>query len=462
MTTHKYIDSTRIFIEIIRTDADWGWNKDLYLNIIVNETSELYYVGKSLTSTKQIVIETNQTIKLLPTDYNQKIPKKIFQTWKTNYMDTEMLNTIKIIKNLNPEYEYKLFTDNDCIEYLKNNFDNTVVSTFNNLVPGAFKADLFRYCVLYKEGGIYIDCKMIPLKPFRQIIKPEDTCVLVFNTFEKNSTSIYNAFMCSEPNNKLFLECVKQIVDNCTNLYYPLDPFAITGPTLLYKIYKKMNCKYRLLSHPNIGLPHTDHNNGIFNELNQVVVYKTYKNYYKNANGGDYIKKYQLGNCYANILDLLTVYSPSELKKIKNNDFVIAKTKPFDNFLFINQSNEFTIDTTNIKGTDGLLLITCDNIWLKLAEIDLTKFSQIYIKAKTFFNEPHVCIQNKIDMFKKLNETHKLIHADGDNNYETIDINNFKLPILLSLTYVRSDLDNFKINNQQIPSDSTTCEFYQV
>ena len=452
LVTHKYIDPTYILIEIIRTDADWGWYKDLYLDICIGTKNYFYYVGKSLTNSKQIIIETHDSLELL-LDYKQNIPKKIFQTWKSTNMDLEMLNTTKIIQNLNPEYKYKLFTDNDCIEYLKTNFDNRVVTAYNNLIPGAFKADLFRYCILYMEGGIYIDCKMVPAKPFRQIIKSEDTCVLVANTFEVGSTSIYTAFMCSEPNNKLFLECVNQIVDNCNNLYYPLDPFAVTGPTLLYKIYKRLNYNYRLLTHPNIGLAHTNHNNGIFNESNELVIYKTYKNYYKNTDGGIYINMFKQGNCYTRILDLLTVYSPNELKKFKNNDFVLVQSNPFDNVLFINKSNEYSVDTTNISCSNGLLLITCDNIWTMLAEIDLTKFAQIYIKAKTFFNEQHACIQNKIDMFKKLNSTHKLIHAHGDNNYGTIKINSNQIPIVISLTYLRSDMDDFELNKQSLPCD---------
>jgi hypothetical protein len=162
---------------------------------------------------------------------------------------------------------------------------------------------------------------------------------------------------------------------------------------------------------------------------------------------------FQLGNCYANILDLLTVYSPNKIKKIKNNDFVLAQTSQFDDVLFINPSNEYTIDTSIIKCSNGLLLIICDNIWTKIAEIDLTKFSQIYIKARTFFNESHVCIQNKIDIFKKINLTHKLIHAHGDNNFDTIEINNYQIPLQMSLTYLRSDLDNFELNKEILPSD---------
>ncbi len=451
-TTHKYIDQNHILIEIFRTDSDNGWDQDLFLDVNINNKSQLYQVGKSNESNKMVMIKTSEKLEQVKYN-NQIIPKKIFQTWKTNKMETQMINTIKIIQGLNPEYEYKLFTDNECLEFIKNNFGQKITNAFNNLVPGAFKADLFRYCVLYIEGGIYIDCKMIPTIPFRNIIKSNDPCVLVKNTFEKNSTSIYNAFICTEPKNKLFLECINEIVSNSENLIYPQDVFMVTGPSLLYKNYCKLNYNARLLTHPNIGLPHTDHNNGIFNEANELIIYKTYKNYYKNNNGGGYVLEYNSGNCWANILDLLTVYKPVKFNKIKNNDFVIANIESYDEVLFINPSNELDIDTTQIKCSNGLLLITGSNPWTKLAELDLNKFSQIYLKAKTFYNEPQVCIQNKIDMFKRINQTHKLIHAHGDNNYDLININNKKIPMMLSLTYLRNDLDKFELNKENLPGD---------
>jgi hypothetical protein len=371
-------------------------------------------------------------------------------------MELEMKNTIKIIQNLNPEYEYNLFTDTECIEYLKQNFDDIILNTFNNLIPGAFKADLFRYCVLYIEGGIYIDCKMIPIIPFRQIVKPDDICILVENTYEKNEISIYNAFMCTEPNNKLFLNCINKIVDNCNNLYYPLSPFDVSGPLLLYTVYKNINYNCTLLKHPNLGLHHTNHNNGIFNNLNQIVIYKTYKNYYKNTNGGAYIKMFHLGNCYANILNLLTVYNPINLKKIKYNNIVLIDVDSYDTIIYINKDNESTINIPTINYNNGILIINCNSIWTKIAEINLLQFKQIYIRVGTFFNEPDVHIHTKINAFKKINMTHKLIHAHGDNNYRTIEINNNNIPCVIGLTYFRADMDQFELNKNPLPGEFDT------
>ena len=54
---------------------------------------------------------------------------------------------------MNINYKYKYWDDEDCDLYVKNNF-NDIYNIYTNLVSGAFKADIFRLCVIYKEGGI--------------------------------------------------------------------------------------------------------------------------------------------------------------------------------------------------------------------------------------------------------------------------------------------------------------------
>ncbi len=296
-TTHKIIENNKIVFDIIRTDSKTGWDSDLVLEIEINGQSYSYQLGKSLSSTKSYLIDLPEKLEFV-NEYKQIIPKKIFQTWKSNDMDIEMANTIKLIKNLNPEYEYNFLTDFDAEEYISKNFNDDVLDAFKTLNLGPFKADLLRYCLLYKEGGIYIDCKMIPTKPFRNIINSNDKCILVKNTFEKDQISIYNAFMCSEPNNQLFLNCIKQIVKNSSKKFYPNDVFLVTGPSLVYQELKKLQLDTRLLKHPNIGLHYSNHNNGIFDEFDKIIIFKTYKDYYKNNKGASYVNQYYSGNCY--------------------------------------------------------------------------------------------------------------------------------------------------------------------
>ena len=52
-----------------------------------------------------------------------------------------------------------LFNDDACREFLAMTFPTDVVYAYDLLIPTAFKADLWRYCILYMFGGVYMDIK---------------------------------------------------------------------------------------------------------------------------------------------------------------------------------------------------------------------------------------------------------------------------------------------------------------
>ncbi len=91
------------------------------------------------------------------------VPKQIFQTWCTKKLPENMGKCVQKLKQDNPEFRHFLFDDLDCEKYLKKYFSNfygvNVHKAFLKLIPGAYKADLWRLCVLYREGGIYLDIK---------------------------------------------------------------------------------------------------------------------------------------------------------------------------------------------------------------------------------------------------------------------------------------------------------------
>jgi mannosyltransferase OCH1-like enzyme len=347
--TPQYVNDYTALISIYRSDCDWGWNENLYLHVLVNNKLHYYYVGKSSTNNLCIVINTDEKLELVNLDYIQDIPKKIFQTHEKRNYSVEMENTINSIIEKNPEYEYKFFDNNMCREYIEQNFDEDVLNAYDNLNLGAFKADLFRYCVLYKEGGVYIDCKMILNTPLRNIINEHDSHILVNDKFQQNN-AIYNAFMCSIPNNNLFKICIDMIVNNVKKLYYPENPILVTGPLLLrnaFNIFNNTETKFitRFFNHNYIGLDYTDHNNGIFNENNKLIINKCHKRYYRNDRGGSYAEGYKNGMCYKNcnsVIPKIVHYTfmtknlPEEiLQNIENN----KKMCPNYEFIFYDDND---------------------------------------------------------------------------------------------------------------------------
>merc|ERR550537_1169192 len=56
----------------------------------------------------------------------QRIPRVIFQTWKTRKLGVSGLTRIRSLIDMNPEYEYILFTDEDMDKFACENFPKNI------------------------------------------------------------------------------------------------------------------------------------------------------------------------------------------------------------------------------------------------------------------------------------------------------------------------------------------------
>ena len=143
----------------------------------------------------------------------------------------------------NPEFTFHLYDNSDCIEFINNNFEKKygISEAFNSLIPGAYKADLWRYCVLYKLGGIYLDVKYQCVNGFKlnQIADKEHLVLerIGSNFWKSGQFGIYNALMVCMPGNDVLWECILQIVKNVINKEYSKNSLYPTGPGLLGEKY---------------------------------------------------------------------------------------------------------------------------------------------------------------------------------------------------------------------------------
>lgn len=163
------------------------------------------------------------------------IPNYIIQTNEKAGMPEEMAKATNTLLKDNPEYGYLYFTDAAARKFIEIHFNDRVLKAYDDIVPGAFKADLFRYCVLYQIGGVYIDTGMVSLGPFA--IEPDDE----FISPEDNGTGrIYNAFIASRPGHPILKEAIDLIVDNVEHRRYTNGALNITGPGLLARAYERV------------------------------------------------------------------------------------------------------------------------------------------------------------------------------------------------------------------------------
>ena len=111
------------------------------------------------------------------------IPQKIYQTTKSKDSIKELIfQNIEKIKNLNPSWDFFLYDDSDIESFIQQEYGDTIYSYFKRISPeyGAAKADFFRYLVIYRFGGVYLDIKSTMNKPLSSFIQGKDSYILSY------------------------------------------------------------------------------------------------------------------------------------------------------------------------------------------------------------------------------------------------------------------------------------------
>ena len=168
-----------------------------------------------------------------------KIPKYVFQTWKNKLLTNEMKNNILNIRNQHKDFTFFLYDDEMCIDFLIKHYNKDVVDAFNSLIPGPFKADLWRYCVLYKYGGVYMDIKLNCINGFNLNTIIHEECYPK-DIFRKQH-GIWQGFLICKPNNMILKTCIDCICLHVKYRFYGNTFLSVTGPHLMFNILVKYN-----------------------------------------------------------------------------------------------------------------------------------------------------------------------------------------------------------------------------
>ena len=203
--------------------------------------------------------------------YNSIIPLKIFQTWSTKILPPKMKQNVENLRKKHPRFQYFLFDDDDCRNFIKNNFKHDVLYAYDNLIPGAYKADLWRYCVLYIYGGVYLDIKFNTVNGFRFIALTEKEHFALDVPLE-DYCNVYNGVMVSKPKNPKLLQSIDAIIHNVKHKYYGNTPLDPTGPGLFGNFFS-IEEKRKMIVKRYIG------KQGDGASINNILIFNEYKDY---------------------------------------------------------------------------------------------------------------------------------------------------------------------------------------
>ena len=92
-----------------------------------------------------------------PIQYAGKIPRIIFQSWKTNKLQYELCQHVLRWSTMNPEYDYFLFDDEAMDTFIRLEYGIEIFSSYACIKVGAAMCDVWRLMIIYLYGGLYFD-----------------------------------------------------------------------------------------------------------------------------------------------------------------------------------------------------------------------------------------------------------------------------------------------------------------
>lgn len=112
----------------------------------------------------------------------QRIPPIVHQTWAVNSFGRTHRASLRRFRALNADYGFRLWVETDIDAYMAANWSHhPVYDVFARAEFGPLKTDVWRYCVLYDLGGVYLDISKAVVVPLRELIRPETEVMISFD-----------------------------------------------------------------------------------------------------------------------------------------------------------------------------------------------------------------------------------------------------------------------------------------
>ena len=162
-----------------------------------------------------------------------QIPQNIHFIWLGSPLPKRCAELIESWRLFHPDWNIKVWTDQD-------------VDSFNLINKAAFKkasnygqkSDIWRYEILYRYGGLYVDTDFECLAKFDELHK---SCEF-YAGIGRDGIAVYNGLIGSRPNHPIIFACINQLKPSSRQRNYE-QIMRETGPYSLGKIIESYGSK---------------------------------------------------------------------------------------------------------------------------------------------------------------------------------------------------------------------------
>lgn len=155
----------------------------------------------------------------------------------------------------NPSFKLEYYSDKEARAFIMENCGSTAGAAYDCFIAPAYRADLFRFCKLYADGGVYLDTDLILTTKIEDSVSMCSDITIGYDlayapTISKRTKKIADPIertllmdgkqmkiLAARPGHPLIKCMLSRIVENVQRRWLPRYPLMLTGPQLLQTCY---------------------------------------------------------------------------------------------------------------------------------------------------------------------------------------------------------------------------------
>ena len=179
------------------------------------------------------------------------IPKTIYQTYRSARLPIVTQWHIRKMRQRNPEYDYQFYDDARIDRFIGEEYGSDILKLCRRINIGAARADFFRYAMLYKRGGVYLDIDSLLVDRLSSFVTASDQAVI---SLESNLTHYVQWALVYEAGHPFLGKTLEKVIDNLSANRFPHNVHRMTGPGAYTLAIKESLAERPCLSYREIGV----------------------------------------------------------------------------------------------------------------------------------------------------------------------------------------------------------------
>jgi mannosyltransferase OCH1-like enzyme len=155
-----------------------------------------------------------------------KIPQHIYQTY---VQPTPFMGSWR----RQPGWQHHFFDDEACRRFVQQHLEPAVYEAYMRLTPGAARADLWRYCILWVHGGVYVDADCRCLVSLDEWVGDETELLVPVDHEHQPVLHLFQAVLACTPGHPVMRRAIDAVVRHVQTGQHRHSIFELSGPTCL-------------------------------------------------------------------------------------------------------------------------------------------------------------------------------------------------------------------------------------